>query len=93
MDVTQDEGRRPADEVAAIIKSEPAAMAGAPRKHQCRKGLLLKQFSGRLTASNLVLKSSDGHLEVLLTIKLIFKCSDILCCINISRKSSVFLPW
>ena len=62
MDETQDEGRRSVDEVAAIIISELRAMAGAHRKHQCRKGLLLKQFSGRLTASNLLLKSSDGHL-------------------------------
>ena len=35
MDEMQDEGRRPVDEVAAIIKWEPAAMAGAPWKHQC----------------------------------------------------------
>ena len=52
------------------------AAAATHRKHQCRKGLLLRQFSGRLTASDSELLNSDRHLGALLSIKLIFRCSD-----------------
>ena len=56
-------------------------------KHKCRKDLLLRQFSGRLTEFNSLLLSSDGHLGALLIIKLIFMCS------NNFYVAYVFSPW
>ena len=57
----RDTGQRPAAGGTSSYQG-PGAAATAHRKLQSGMGLLLKQFFGRLTASNLVLQSSNGHL-------------------------------